>query len=264
MVMTQNAIPDCFFTIDGEFFRPTAHTRGPWDENACHAGPPSGLLARAMELALPDKQLCRLTVELLRPIPFSGFRIKVEVTRDGRTVSTTTAKLINDEGKPVISASGLHMAPQAIKDRPSHGVNFGTAADARAGAFPIVDTLHGLPAFNGTGIETRYPNGQDNSPGPTTAWLKTVPLLLEETPSPFQRICPLADCGNAFGRNAEPQQVAFMNTDLTLLLHRPPEGEWLGTQSVGYWEPNGIGMADALLFDEQRVVGRALQTLLLR
>ncbi len=262
--MTQTTIPDCFFTIDGEFFRPTAHTRGPWDENACHAGPPSGMLARAMEQALPDKQLCRLTVELLRPVPFRGFRVEAEITRNGKTVSTTTASLINDEGKIVISATGLHMAPQALRPRPSHTKDFGNAATATVGPFPIVDTLHGLPAFNGSGVETRYPEGQDNSPGPTTAWLKTVPLLTEEIPSPFQKMCPLADCGNAFGRNADPQQVAFMNTDLTLLLHRPPMGEWLGTQSVGYWEPNGIGMADALLFDEQGVVGRALQTLLLR
>ena len=262
--MTQTAIPDCFFTTDGEFFRPTAHTRGPWDEHACHAGPPSGLLARAMESILPGKQLCRLTVELLRPIPFCGFKVVADVTRDGRTVSTSTASLINEEGKTIISATGLHMAPQDIKPRPSHAVDFGKAADAVTGKFPIVDTLHGLPAFNGTGVETRYPNGHDNSPGPTTAWLKTVPLLADETPSPFQRMCPLADCGNAFGRNAEPQQVAFMNTDLTLLLHRPPEGDWLGSHSVGYWATNGIGMADALLFDEQGVVGRALQTLLLR
>jgi len=262
--MTQTTIPNCFFTIDGEFFRPTAHTRGPWDENACHAGPPSGILARAMELAIPAKQLCRLTVELLRPVPFSGFRVDAQITRDGKTVSTTSASLINDEGKTIISATGLHMAPQAIKSRPSHKLDFGKSADATIGNFPIVDTLHGLPAFNGSGVETRYPKGQDNSPGPTTAWLKTVPLIIDENPSPFQKICPLADCGNAFGRNADPQQVAFMNTDLTLLLHRPPEGEWLGTHSVGYWEPNGIGMADALLFDEQGVVGRALQTLLLR
>ena len=262
--MTQATIPDCFFTQDGEFFRPTAHTRGPWDENACHAGPPSGILARAMELALPKKQLCRLTVELLRPVPFSGFRVEAQITRDGKTVSTSKAHLINEEGKTVISATGLHMAPQVIKSRPSHTRSFGKASDATIGNFPIVDTLHGLPAFNGSGVETRYPDGQDSSPGPTTAWLKTVPLLADESPTPFQRICPLADCGNAFGRNAEPQQVAFMNTDLTLLLHRPPQGEWFGTQSVGYWEPNGIGMADALLFDEQGVVGRALQTLLLR
>jgi hypothetical protein len=217
-----------------------------------------------MEHCLPNKQLCRLTLELLRPIPFAGFKIAAKVTREGKTVSTSSAQLINDEGKTIVEATGLHMTQQPVKTIPSYQHSFGNAADAQPGLFPIQHTLHTLPAFNGSGVSTRYPEGQNHLPGPTTAWLKTVPLLSKEQPSPFQRICPLADCGNAFGRNAEPQDVAFMNTDLTLLLHRPPSGEWLGTQSTGYWEPNGIGMADALLFDEQGVVGRALQTLLLR
>ena len=47
-------------------------------------------------------------------------------------------------------------------------------------------------------------------------------------------------------------------------LHRDPVGEWLGTSASGYWEDNGIGMADAQLFDESGSVGRALQTLLIR
>jgi len=55
-----------------------------------------------------------------------------------------------------------------------------------------------------------------------------------------------------------------MNTDLSIVLHRDPIGEWLGTQSTGYWEPDGIGLADALLFDSQGPVGRAMQSLVLR
>lgn len=54
-----------------------------------------------------------------------------------------------------------------------------------------------------------------------------------------------------------------MNPDLTIVLHRLPVGEWLGSPAVSRWEPSGIGLADALLFDELGVVGRACQTLLL-
>ena len=94
--------------------------------------------------------------------------------------------------------------------------------------------------------------------------MRTVPLLPDESPSPFQRICPLADCGNAISRNADPTSIAFMNTDLTVLLHRPPVGEWLGMDSVSRWEPTGIGMSDSLLFDDLGPVGRALQTLIIQ
>ena len=163
-----------------------------------------------------------------------------------------------------MSAQGMHLTPTPPQTLTTQTQHIGDPDEALPGLFPITDTLHGKPAFNGDGVSVRYPTGQDNLPGPTTAWLKTVPLLDYESPSPFQKICPLADCGNAFGRNAEPSEVTFMNTDLTVVLHRDPIGDWLGTQSQGYWEPNGIGLADAMLFDRQGSVGRAMQTLVLR
>lgn len=253
-----------FKSDDNEWFQPTSHTRGPWDEHACHAGPPTALLARAVELLLPEQRLTRLSVNLLRPIPFQNLRVKATVQRQGRTVSTTEAFLIDESGKSIVSAQGMHLTPTPHQNLATQVQHIGDPESAQPGVFPITQTLHGKPAFNGEGVSVRYPEGHDHLPGPTTAWLKTVPLLDYESPSPFQKICPLADCGNAFGRNAESTDVTFMNTDLTVVLHRDPEGDWLGSQSQGYWEPNGIGLADAMLFDRIGCVGRAMQTLVLR
>ena len=251
-----------FTTEDDDWFTPTEHTRGPWDVHACHAGPPTGLLARAVERLLPEKRLIRLTVDLLKPIPFHGFKISASITRNGRSTAASMASIVNQEGKTIAAATGLHMLIQPPVDYPTHAIKTIKPTDAQDGPFPI-QTLHDQPAFNGSGVQIRYPIGENNGPGPTTVWMKTVPLLESETPTAFQRICPLADCGNAFARNAEPSDVSFVNPDLTIALHRDPVGEWLGSQSVGFWEATGQGLADALLFDEHGAVGRALQTLLL-
>ena len=262
--MTRNTNP-CFFTTeDNIWFQPTDHTRGPWHEDHCHAGPPTALLARAIEQLNPQQKLVRITVNLLRPIPFSGFRIDAEITRQGRIVTTCAATLTVADQKTCATATALQMTPQPTQALPSHSVSYGRHADAFEGEFPIRKTLHDKPAFNGDGVVVKYPESQTPEPGPTIAWMKTVPLFKDEPASPFQQICPLADCGNAFSRNAEPWDFNFMNPDLTILLHRDPVGEWLGTSSSGYWEDNGIGMADAQLFDETGSVGRALQTLLIR
>ncbi len=265
---------DAFFEAQAtgsDWYTPSEHCRGPWHEDHCHAGPPTGLLARAMEQCLPEQQLTRITVALTRPIPFAGFRIDTSIIRQGRTVSRVEATLISREGKPVLSADGLFMTPSNHKLKlpaapGSHHTDslMGSPDEAAPGAFPIQHTLHGLPAFNGRGVQTRYPSGENAGPGRTRAWLKTVPLFEAETPSAFQAICPLADCGNAFGRLADPQDATFMNTDLTVLLHRAPQGQWLGTDSTCHWEPNGIGMSDSQLYDEHGPVGRALQTLLIQ
>jgi hypothetical protein len=252
-----------FTTADGEWFQPTDPCRGPWDPNSCHAGPPTGLLARASELLLPDQQLVRLTVELTRPVPFAGFSIGAETTRAGRTVSTTSISLLDGSGRTVVTARGMHITADQPFEMPTAPHRMPRLADAEHGHFPLSNFSHGLPGFS-SGVEVRYPPDDGPHPGPTRMWMRSLPLLPDEDPSPFQRICPLADCGNAVSRNADPASVAFMNTDLTILLHRPPEGDWLGMDSVSRWESNGIGMSDSLLFDDIGPVGRALQSLVLR
>lgn len=255
---------DSFFTtLDGDWFQPTDPCRGPWDPNACHAGPPAGLLARASEQLLPHQQLVRLTIDLTRPIPHAGFRIHGEITRAGRSVSTTALTLIDGDGKVIVTASAMHVAPGDPAPIPTIPPATPKLDDALPGRFPIEQIEHGRPAFS-TGVEVRYPPGHAPDIGPTQVWLRALPLLPDEQPSPFQRICPLADCGNAFSRNADPAQVVFMNTDLTIVLHRPPVGEWLGMDSESHWQTNQIGMSDALLFDDLGPVGRAVQALILR
>lgn len=253
-----------FFTQrDNSWFLPTDYTRGPWHEDHCHAGPPTGLMARSIEQLNPSQRLVRLTVNLMRPIPMAGFKVESHIERTGRIVTHSSVQLTDADDKVCATAIGLQMTPQPEQDFPTQKTHHGAIEDATPGGFPIQKFLHSKTGFN-SGAEVRYPPGHSNDPGPTIAWLKTIPLLSDETDSPFQRLCPMADCGNAFGRNAEPWEVNFMNPDLTIVLHRDPVGEWIGTSATNYWEPNGIGLADAQLFDNNGTVGRALQTLLLR
>jgi hypothetical protein len=57
----------CFFVPAGDgVFRATEHTVGPWAPTDQHAGPPSGLLVRALEGVLPAGGfLARVSVDLL-------------------------------------------------------------------------------------------------------------------------------------------------------------------------------------------------------
>jgi Thioesterase-like superfamily len=258
--------------LDGrsvEWFTPTDHCRGPWDPDACHAGPPSGLLVRAIERALPAFRLARISIDLAKPIPMDGFYIDVEVTRQGKTVGGTRAAIIDSEGVVRVTAVGLHVAeqdpPLFADTQDNSGAVTPRVVEARPGPFPIdAGRHHGRPGFSGEAVEMRYPPGEDRQPGASTVWMRSAALLPGEAPSPFQRICPLADCGNAFSRHAEPWEIAFVNADLTIALHRDPVGEWLGSHSVSWWQPGGVGLADALLFDDEGPVGRALQTMVLR
>jgi len=258
---------DCYFTLEagatGEWIRPTDLCRGPWDPGACHAGPPTGMIARASERLVPGQRLARLTVDLIRPIPHAGFRIEGTVEREGRTVSTTSLAIVDADDRAVVTARALHMAPRPHAGLPTPAPDTPHVADSSEGSFPLSRAAHDLTMFRQS-TEMRYPSGDDHRPGPTTAWMRTVRLLPDEEVSGFARICPLADCGNAISRNAEPEEYAFMNTDLTVAIHREPVGEWFGMRAISRWEPDGTGMSDALLFDDRGPVGRAVQTLLIQ
>jgi len=252
-----------FTTIDGRRFLPTDHARGPWDAHSCHAGPPTARMVRAMEQLVPDQRLTRVTVELMRPIPMSGFRVQADVRRPGRSVTHTEAEIYDDD-RFYARAYGMHLRRLDYLEVSTAPVDSPVFGQSRPGEFPIRIAAHELPGFNST-IEVRFdPAGSQGSGGPTTMWMRTkVAILAGEEASPFQQICPLADCGNGLSYNDYLDRVLFLNTDLTVSLHRDPVGDWYCSRSISHWETTGIGLADAELFDIEGSVGRATQNLIL-
>ena len=253
-----------FFMLDGDNgYIGNDPARGPWSADACHAGPVTGAIARSLEHLIPDKQLTKLSVEILRPVPLKGFYVETEITKQGRMVTTATAKIVDANGKLIASANSLHMQVQQLRPVTSVDDRLPSFQSSKAGDFPIKSTAHGLPSFS-SGIEVRYPPGENDQPGPTSLWMRTLPLIENETPSPFQRLCPLADCGNGISRNEELSDISFMNPDITIVMHRAPTSEWLGTRCESHWQSSGVGLAQATLFDQEGAVGSAMQTLLLQ
>ena len=94
--------------------------------------------------------------------------------------------------------------------------------------------------------------------------MKTPQLLADEEPTPFQVACPIADCGNGIGRNAGFDVASYVNPDVTIALHRLPKSRWLASQAISHWQPNGIGLSQATLFDKVGSIGVAVQTLIVR
>jgi hypothetical protein len=56
----------------------------------------------------------------------------------------------------------------------------------------------------------------------------------------------------------------FINTDLTLHLHRQPTGEWFALDAETVIGPTGAGSTGSVLHDVTGPVGRGAQSLLVR
>jgi hypothetical protein len=85
-----------------------------------------------------------------------------------------------------------------------------------------------------------------------------------EEPTPWQRLAAVADSTNGAAARLDLTAWLFVNTDLTLHVHRAPEGEWIGLDADSVIGPDGAGTAFSLLHDEHGPVGRAAQALTVR
>jgi hypothetical protein len=77
------------------------------------------------------------------------------------------------------------------------------------------------------------------------------------------RVAAAADFGNGISGAASWDQYLFINPDLTIYVHRLPVGEWIGLDAVTWPTHEGVGVADAALYDERGRIGRSMQALLL-
>ena len=253
-----------FFTRRGDAFQPSELTRGPWDPEAQHAGPPAALLARALERAGdPDgKQIGRVTYEILKPVPLEELHVEARVVRPGRSVELLEASLTAPAGEVMRAAAwrlrteAVDLDPAPAIEPPEHGPGDGQPRDF----FPT-----GAEAGYHTAMEYRFVTGAFLEPGPAIVWMRMLhPLVDGEQPSPLQRVAIAADSGNGVSAALDYRRFLFINTDLTVHLHRPPEGDWVCLDAVTRPEAHGVGMADTLLWDERGRIGRAAQTLLVR
>ena len=253
-----------FFEARGDVFQPSELTRGPWDPDAQHAGPPAALVARALEhVGEPEgKRIARVTFEILRPVPLDELRVDARVVRPGRSVEFLEASMHGPEGE-VIRASAWRLRTQHVEldpapraEPPPHGPGDGEPRDF----FPT-----GADVGYHTAMEYRFVSGSFLEPGPAVVWMRMRhPLLAGEEPSPLQRVAVAADSGNGVSAALDYRRFLFINTDLTIHLHRLPQGEWVCLDAVTRPEPDGVGMADTLLLDERGRLGRVNQSLLVR
>ena len=254
---------DAFYERDGDGFRATELTRGPWDPGSQHAGPPSALIGREVE-RLEDAaefQVGRLTFEVLRPVPIGPLAVRAEVVRPGRRVQMVEASL-GDGEKELVRARGWRIRTASLDlpkeltdpDEPPPGPDQGSVSD-------FFDT--GQDAGYHTAMEWRSLSGGFLEAGPAKLWMRQrVPLVAGEEPSPLQRALVVADVGNGISAVLDPREYLFINVDLSVHLERMPEGDWVCVDAVTRPRSNGIGSAESELSDRRGRIGRGVQTLL--
>ncbi|MER6984771.1 thioesterase family protein, partial [Streptomyces carpinensis] len=102
-------------------------------------------------------------------------------------------------------------------------------------------------------------------PGRTTAWVSThLDLVAGQTAGPLASYIALVDTANGIAVRQPPTDWMFPNVDLTIHLHRRPEGRWTGLDTTVTFGPTGQGITATVLHDVTGPVGHAQQILTVR
>jgi len=255
------ALSEPVFRRDGDAFVPTGHARGPWDPGQLHGGAPGALIAEAVQA--DGYLVARLTIDFLAPVPMAPLTVSAQTTKPGRNLQLAQAEM-EAEGRTVLRARAVRLRrghvelpAQAGGARELGGV--GPPEAGRPGAFPL-DDGH-AEGFHRTAMDIRFVDG-DYGIGPARAWFRLRLPLVDETPaSPLARAVAAADFGNGISRVVEFEEYLFVNTDLTVHLHREPAAEWVLVDARTRLESHGAGLAHSILSDERGQLGLAAQSL---
>jgi len=261
-----SALPEHVFAPDGPGrYVPTQLGRGPWDPGAMHGGAPAALIASAFDELQADSGLpiARLTYDFLRPVPLVPLTLSSTVVRAGRRVVQMAAELRAGDTL-VCTAGALRVAAAAPLSAEERATADDPPLPGPEQARPEQFTLDDSPAVGfARAMEMRWVEGTVG-PGPATVWMRFTPELIEgAAASPLARLVATADFGNGVAAPVAWGGFVFINADLTLLLHRPPHGEWIGMRSCTHVDEGGAALAESRLYDEHGPVGRALQSLVL-
>ncbi|MGH3365638.1 MAG: thioesterase family protein [Nocardioidaceae bacterium] len=256
---------ESFYVDDGraadgtQHFTATEHTTSPWGDGVQHGGPPSALLARAVE-AMPSAEVravARVTVDLWGPVPVGPVQVSTRVLRPGRTVELVSADLSAgarlvaqaSAWRYVVTDNDTSATQTDVPPGPDHGRELSRPAAWCAGYFDAV--------------EWRWVHGAVLTPGPATVWMRPrMPLVEGAEMSTLQRLLTCADSASGASAELDPADWAFMNTELSVHVLRPLVADWVCVDAATTLSGTSIGLATARLLDQDGLVGRSAQSLL--
>jgi 5-hydroxyisourate hydrolase-like protein (transthyretin family) len=248
--------PEPFFHRDGDSYLPTLQANGWWRPTGnLHARVMIGLFAHVIDQQYgePDLQPTRLTVDLYRLPDLDPITIKTQLVRQGGRIKMIEAEIFSG-GVSSARASCQYLRrtqqPEA-KHWSRRGWDAPPPEQVRPPAKPFTEKWEMRPILP-PGMEI---TNDLRAPGPRRTWLREVrPLIAGEAYTPFSRVATGIDYTSPVANGSETG-LDFINSDVTLYLHRLPVGEWIGYEVTDHQSSEGIAVGQCALHDATGSIG---------
>ncbi|BCM70791.1 MULTISPECIES: thioesterase family protein [Streptomyces] len=250
--------------VDEHRYKPTGHASGAWDPGEQHFSPLAGLIVHAIDRHVAARPgagpaaLSRISFDILGRLALDECEIRIGTVRPGRTIELVEAVAVI-AGRPAVRARAWLLATGDTT----------AVAGGTADRLPPPGTLRPWP------LTSVWPGGYIASldvrplappqPGRATAWVSTgLDLVAGQSVGSLASYIALVDTANGIAVRQPPTAWMFPNVDLTVHLHRRPEGRWTGLDTTVTFGPAGQGVTSTVLYDLAGPVGHAQQILTVR
>jgi hypothetical protein len=242
-----------FFRIENGLYQPTDVGRGPWDPKSLHGRLIAGLLGAEIERLHgdPDFIPARLTTDMYRLPDLSPVEVKTSVVREGRRIKVVDAEFISggkSAGRATCQFLRKGEAPGGTVWKPEpwaapHPDDIQPPDDARA-------AMGGMWAIKPI-------SGGFGTVGKKQIWMSEVREVVEGRPlTPFVRVAVASDFVSPFA-HAGSEGLKYINSDITVYLHREMRGEWLGFEVTDHGATDGVAVGETRLYDVDGPIGLA-------
>ncbi len=241
-------------------YHSTDLAQGAWNEHEQHMAPATGIICAELDRFLPrqDMRIGRISLDILGLIPAGEFEIITRVIRPGKTIELIESEM-RAQSKVCIVARTWRMMTQ--NSQTMHELE-----DQTVNGPEQAPVWEGIRQWPGGFIQSIEARSHERRAGRGIVWLSTAHAMIEgESTSDFVRLMGLVDTANGIvPRQDWPFKWGFPNLDLQIHLHRMPQGQWLGLETVQQYGADGIGLTSSVLHDQYGPFGRSEQILTLR
>lgn len=240
-----------FFRRDGDHYIPTPAGRGPWNPNSLHGRVIIGLLGQVLEERHGDPAFipARLTVDMYRLPGFEPVEVTTRMVREGGRIRVADAEFIS---------GGVSMARATCQFLRRGDVPPGQVWRPQPWDVPSPQEIEPDERSGMSGMwAMRNISGGFGLAEQRRTWMSEVREIVDGSPlTPFQRVAVAADFVSPIAHVGD-QGLGYINSDVTLYLHRLPAAEWIGFETTYHGADEGVAVGEARLYDEQGPIGIA-------
>ncbi len=245
---------EAFFKRDGESYLPQPAARGPWRADSLHGRVTIGLLGYELERTHGGAQWlpARLTVDMYRLPDFSPITAVTRVVRGGKRIQVVDCELMQS-GKSVARGTAQFL----IRGENAPGKTWSPPnwdAPKPDDLPPPPPGQFGERMWKMRNVSDWFGTDETRRRG---AWMAEIRELVEGSPlTPFTRVAVAADFASPLA-NRHETGLGYINTDMTVYLHRLPVGEWIGFEKINHQASEGVAIGECFLHDVEGPIGSA-------